>query len=378
MKGRRLLFIQTQAENAGAQEVSRLLGEKLAQRGHEVQHVFFYRKSDDFFEPPNTVMIREQRPANPLAFMYFLFSLYRQIRSFEPDCVFCFQHFGNTIGAPIAKLAGCKVVVANQVTAPSLVGKALTEIDRVLGMLGFYDKITVNSKELKECYSQYASGYVTRLSLIPQGFESKFTNADLKSAREDFNLPANVPLIGCCARLNPKKQLDKVIALLPSNPTWHFAIAGQGPDFERLQSIAKEFGVQDRTHFIGELPPTNVGSFLASLDAFAFPSAAESFGLAAVEAAQAGVPVVANELQVLKEVLQTNSGPCALFADAEDEKAFEGATKQVLSDKVLAQELTERGKDLQTKYSLDKMVAAYESLAQPAPKSVKKTEAIVS
>ena len=38
---KRILFMQTQAENAGAQEISRLLGEGLSARGHEVHHVFF-------------------------------------------------------------------------------------------------------------------------------------------------------------------------------------------------------------------------------------------------------------------------------------------------------------------------------------------------
>jgi hypothetical protein len=50
----RLLFIQTQAEMAGAQEISRLLGEGLSceERGgepeFEVHHLFFYRKTAAF------------------------------------------------------------------------------------------------------------------------------------------------------------------------------------------------------------------------------------------------------------------------------------------------------------------------------------------
>ncbi|MGH2199030.1 hypothetical protein ACQ1Z2_15900, partial [Enterococcus faecalis] len=43
-----VLLIQTQAENAGAQEISRLLGAGLTARGHRVSNLFFFRKSDSF------------------------------------------------------------------------------------------------------------------------------------------------------------------------------------------------------------------------------------------------------------------------------------------------------------------------------------------
>ena len=51
---RRVILVQTQAENAGAQEITRLLGAALTARGYEVFHIFFFRKSDSFDAPPNT------------------------------------------------------------------------------------------------------------------------------------------------------------------------------------------------------------------------------------------------------------------------------------------------------------------------------------
>src|SRR5207253_2741046 len=112
-----------------------------------------------------------------------------------------------------------------------------------------------------------------------------------------------VSLLGSVARLHPSKNLAAAIRLLPDRPTWHLALAGQGPARGELAALAAELGVRDRLHFAGELSPERVGVFLKGLDVFVFPSLAESFGLAAVEAAQAGVPVVANELPVLREVM---------------------------------------------------------------------------
>ena len=84
--------------------------------------------------------------------------------------------------------------------------------------------------------------------------------------------------------------------------------------------------------------------FLAALDAFVFPSAGESFGLAPVEAAQAGLPVVVNDLAVLRDVLSVDGAPCALFVDARDAEAFAAAARRACEDKDLAAEFSARGR----------------------------------
>ncbi|WP_428523097.1 glycosyltransferase family 4 protein [Roseibium sp.] len=362
MSGQRILFIQTQAENAGAQEVSRLLGEHLTNRGHTVRHLFFYKKSEDFSAPSDTVIVCQTRPSK-WRFFSFIGEFYKAIRDFKPDCVFCFQHFGNVIGAPVARLAGCPVVIANQVTAPSLINPLVALLDKGLGIAGIYDRVTVNSNFLLDTYGRYPKRYVSRLGLIPQGFETKDYAMDKASARKKLGLPQGVPLLGVSARLNPAKQIDKVFTLLADQPEWHFAIAGQGPDFERLQNEAGKLEIASRVHFLGEFAPSQIGEFLASLDVFTFPSAAESFGLAAIEAAQAGVPVVANDLPVLREVLQANGKPCALFVDVMDPEAFASAIATVLKDSKVAQTFRDRSGDLKERYSLNAMVDAYEALA---------------
>src|SRR4051812_6886875 len=69
---RRVMLVQTQAENAGAQEITRLLRKGLTARGYEVHHAFFFRKSDSFDEPPNTFYCALKRPRDPLALLQML------------------------------------------------------------------------------------------------------------------------------------------------------------------------------------------------------------------------------------------------------------------------------------------------------------------
>jgi glycosyltransferase involved in cell wall biosynthesis len=128
--------------------------------------------------------------------------------------------------------------------------------------------------------------------------------------------------------------------------------------------LAEKLGCVDRVHFVGELPPDRIGTFLRALDLFVFPSLSETFGLAVVEAAQAGLPVVANRLDVLEEVLSTGPEPCALFADVNDTQAFATQIRRLLDDATLAATLSARARTLNSRYSLDAMVERYGALIE--------------
>src|SRR5690606_1449561 len=93
-----------------------------------------------------------------------------------------------------------------------------------------------------------------------------------------------------------------------------------------------------------------------------FPSEAETFGLAAVEAAQAGLPVVAHDLPVLREVLDVDGQPCARFVDAADTGAFAAAIKQNFDNPSQAAAMGALGRRLSERFSLAAMVDAYRDL----------------
>ena len=150
--------------------------------------------------------------------------------------------------------------------------------------------------------------------------------------------------------------------MLTLHPTWHLALAGQGPERVRLEALARSLGVAERVHFTGELSPERVAQFLKSLDVFVFPTLAETFGLAVVEAAQAGIPVVANDLEVLREVLRADDGPCALFVDANDTASFAAAVDRLLHDAALRATLIARSRGLEARYSVDAMAGRYADL----------------
>lgn len=356
---RRVVLAQTQAEAAGAQEIARVVGKGLTERGYDVHYVFFYRRTDAFDNVPNTFFCASERPRSILAGMKLVWSLWQHFRGLRPAAIMTFQHYGNILGAPVARAAGLSPVIANQNTSRAQMSPWAIRAERFLAQMSVYSWIVANSAHTIGEYAADADALTRRLVQIDHGFEPKAGMKSKAEARTFFNLPPDAILLGCVARLHQDKNLVAAVQLLKSNGNWHLALAGQGAERPVLEALAASLGVSDRLHFAGELSPQNCAEFLRALDVFVFPSRIETFGLAAVEAAQAGIPVVANDLAVLREVLAVDGRPCATFVDTEDQLAFYRAVEAVLTEAASGSELTRCGQLLSTRYSADAMVEGY-------------------
>jgi glycosyltransferase-like protein len=87
-------------------------------------------------------------------------------------------------------------------------------------------------------------------------------------------------------------------------------------DYRRdVDELALRLGV--RPEVLGPVPHDELPSLVAAASVFAFPSLQEGFGLAAMEALAAGVPVVVRDLPVFREVF-AGPPPAVTFADPGD------------------------------------------------------------
>jgi glycosyltransferase involved in cell wall biosynthesis len=76
-------------------------------------------------------------------------------------------------------------------------------------------------------------------------------------------------------------------------PPIRLVIAGEGPDRDAVARLAAELGVGDLVELPGQLSRTELRDLYGRADAFVLPSERESFGIAALEARAAGLPVIA-------------------------------------------------------------------------------------
>jgi glycosyltransferase involved in cell wall biosynthesis len=129
--------------------------------------------------------------------------------------------------------------------------------------------------------------------------------AELATARH--GAPTHRSLIGpevlSVGRLDTYKQPERLIAALARLPYGaRLTVVGDGPVRVALQRLAYALGVADRVRLLGHQSRADLLELYRAADVFASLSRHESFGLAVLEAAVAGLPVVASDIPAHREV----------------------------------------------------------------------------
>jgi glycosyltransferase involved in cell wall biosynthesis len=91
--------------------------------------------------------------------------------------------------------------------------------------------------------------------------------------------------------------------------------------------------------FTGYVSEGDLAVLYRTAAAFVFVSLYEGFGLTALEAMSTGVPVVASDIPVFREVL----ADAALFVDPHDPDDIAAGIRRLLSDRAMADRLRRRG-----------------------------------
>lgn len=361
----KIIQVQTQAEAAGAQRVSDMVGSGLRTLGHEVRTVFMYRKTGVYDDDPHVDFVLNVPPGGLLDQARAAIGLLRYLRAEKPDVVISYQYWGNLFGTIGARLAGAKRIIINQSGRPLRKGLLglVCRFERLMGIWGWFDYSVVNSDWTKRQFDAYPPEYKDRMRLIEHGVAGPSEKFDKIDARTHFGLPQNVRLVLSTGRQTEDKNQGALVAALVHMSGVHLSIAGVGPLHDELIEEAVRLGVRNRLHMVGEVPPNRIQEFLAAGDLFAFASLDETFGLSAVEAAVAGLPIVSNSLPVLREVLKDSAGrEAALFVRPPEGEIFALAIKRLLADKQLRTKLVTAGQALAKKYHPVAMCAAYEEL----------------
>jgi glycosyltransferase involved in cell wall biosynthesis len=183
-----------------------------------------------------------------------------------------------------------------------------------------------------------------------------------EAARRLFNLPSSQPIVLSVGRLAVQKNQDVLVRALACLPQTHLVLAGAGPKQESLQTLAVTLGVDDRLHLLGTLPAEDVADLYAAADLFVFPSTWETFGLAAAEAAMAGLPMVVADLAVLREVLRADGTEPVTYVAPHDTEGWISAIGKALATPPTERATGAFARIVGRKYSRQRMVESYLSL----------------
>lgn len=130
------------------------------------------------------------------------------------------------------------------------------------------------------------------------------------------------------------KDVFKVFLKVNEKMPVKLLLVGDGPERFQLEEFCRAQGVCDKVHFLGKLKDTE--RILFASDLFLLTSESESFGLAALEAMAAKVPVISTNTGGIPEVNKHGfSGYLSNVGDVDDMAA--NALKILSDDNVLKQ-----------------------------------------
>jgi glycosyltransferase involved in cell wall biosynthesis len=171
-----------------------------------------------------------------------------------------------------------------------------------------------------------------RIATIPNGLEEIAESPSPDPPPDIKALRGSQPLILFFGRLSWVKGLDRLLRAFAQTTIGRLAIVGT--DFDNLASylraLASELGIVQRLHLI---PRTILGpdkeAVFAAASAFILPSLSESFGNAALEAMQRGLPVIVTRGVGISDIIE-GAGSGIVVEDTAE--ALAAAMQRLLED----------------------------------------------
>ena len=160
---------------------------------------------------------------------------------------------------------------------------------------------------------------------------------------EHVDAGPDVLRVASVMRMAPRKRtlpLVKIIeAAVRRLPEVHVSatLVGDGPERARAEKYVKDQGLADAIRFAGRLDRPAIHEVFAQTDVYVQPSVKESFGLAALEARTAGLPIVARSQTGTTQFVR--DGVEGLLAD--DDAGMAVALTRLANDRALLSSIAE-------------------------------------
>lgn len=286
--------------------------------------------------------------------------------------------------------SGLAVWVAHKVGIPVITtfhNPNFSPASKILSLPGF--------SHLRQLYGRFSIAYAIRQSdlitaisegvlndLIPPGsahrkkavihyygieFPAMATDEEKVSFRESMGWNAETPVVIHVGRFFEQKNHFGLLAIFErvhkQVPEAKLILVGEGPLADRVRARVEAQGLSDAVCMLGARD--DAVALMARSDVLLFPSFFEGFGIVALEANAAGVPVVGSDVVGLNEAVE--SGTTAELWDINDVESMAASVVRILNDREYGKKLGTAGRiraerEFSTKASAERLVRLYKEM----------------
>lgn len=345
------------------------LGITLAKKGHEV-HVISYRQPVKLEMLGARIHFHEVHvPEYPL-FKYQPYELALSsklvdvVRSFGIELLHVHYAIPHAYAGYMAK----KMLAEEGISIPMVTTLHGTDITLV-GRHPFYkpavtfsinksDVVTSVSESLRKSTLEQFDIKVP-IHVIPNFIDFVHYPDKVEDCNRDMMAAENERIVTHVSNFRKVKRTDDVVRVfhnIQKQLPARLIMVGEGPEREFSEQLCRDLQIADKVTFIGNSDEVN--KILCFSDLFLLPSETESFGLAALEAMAAGVPVVSSDAGGIGEV--NTDGKSGYLCPVGDVEMMSAKALEILSDDTVLKKFKAGAKETARRFDIDLIVPAYE------------------
>jgi L-malate glycosyltransferase len=244
----------------------------------------------------------------------------------------------------------------------TLLGKDPSFLPAITFSINQSDAITAVSESLKrETYDYFNIN--KEIHVIPNFIDVELYKPKPEGCQKKNFAPNGEKIITHISNFRKVKRIGDVVKVFDSvqkQVDCKLLMVGDGPERETAEVMVEELGIRDKVMFLGKI--TSPERILCISDLFLLPSETESFGLAALEAMAAGVPVISSNTGGIPEVnIHNVTGMLSNVGDVYD---MAKNCVLVLNNDVKMQEMKVNAIKQAERFKIDYILPMYEELYQ--------------
>ena len=189
---------------------------------------------------------------------------------------------------------------------------------------------------------------------------SKFNNKESDCKKAVF-APEGERILMHISNFRKVKRIQDIIkihARVNKEIATRLILIGDGPERSSMERLAREQNVEDSTYFLGKIKETEKA--LCSADVYLMTSETESFGVSALEAMAAGVPVISSNTGGIPEV--NEHGKTGFLSDVGDVDDMAKNLLNLLKDEVLYNQISLNAFQKAKRFNISNILPLYERL----------------
>ena len=242
----------------------------------------------------------------------------------------------------------------------TLVGRDKTYAPVVTFSINQSDAITAVSSNLRD--ETYKNFPIRKNIEVIRNFVDvkRFRKKPIDAFRKVI-APDNERIVTHASNFRRLKRVDDVVKIfaeinkaLPSK----LLLVGDGPERPMAESLCRDLDICDDVRFVGR--QEQIEEILAISDLFLLPSDYESFGLAALEAMAAGVPVISTNAGGLPEI--NVQGKTGFLSQVGNIQEMAANAIHLLQDDQLLEQFKNNAKEQADTFDIANVVPQYEAL----------------